>query len=63
MENLRITRNHCREHLSELSSEVVKQKAHLGIAVDPDVDRFCFVCEDGACLVKNIHLLLLQIMF
>jgi len=36
------------EHLRELSSEVVKQKAHLGIAVDPDVDRLCFVCEDGS---------------
>ncbi len=36
------------EHLSQLSSEVVKQKAHLGIAVDPDVDRLCFVCEDGS---------------
>ncbi|HEX7844518.1 MAG TPA: phosphoglucosamine mutase [Chitinophagaceae bacterium] len=36
------------EHLSQLSSEVVQQKAHLGIAVDPDVDRLCFVCEDGA---------------
>lgn len=36
------------EHLTELSSEVVKQKAHLGIAVDPDVDRLCFVCEDGS---------------
>ncbi len=35
------------EHLSQLSSEVVQQKAHLGIAVDPDVDRLCFVCEDG----------------
>jgi len=35
------------EHLTELSREVVKQKAHLGIAVDPDVDRVCFVCEDG----------------
>lgn len=35
------------EHLSELSNEVVKQNAHLGIAVDPDVDRLCFVCEDG----------------
>lgn len=35
------------EHLSELSAEVVKQKAHLGIAVDPDVDRLCFVNEDG----------------
>ena len=35
------------EHLTGLSSEVVKQNAHLGIAVDPDVDRLCFVCEDG----------------
>lgn len=35
------------EHLTELSAEVVKQQAHLGIAVDPDVDRLCFVCEDG----------------
>ncbi len=35
------------EHLTQLSNEVVKQKAHLGIAVDPDVDRLCFVCEDG----------------
>jgi phosphomannomutase len=36
------------EHLSGLSSEVVKQNAHLGIAVDPDVDRLCFVNEDGS---------------
>ena len=36
------------EHLSELSSLVVSQNAHLGIAVDPDVDRLCFVCEDGS---------------
>ena len=35
------------EHLTELSSEVIKQNASLGIAVDPDVDRLCFVCEDG----------------
>jgi phosphomannomutase len=35
------------EHLSQLSNEVVKENAHLGIAVDPDVDRLCFVCEDG----------------
>jgi phosphomannomutase len=27
---------------------VVKQKASFGIAVDPDVDRLCFVCEDGS---------------
>jgi phosphomannomutase len=36
------------EHLTSLSNEVVKQKADFGIAVDPDVDRLCFVCEDGS---------------
>jgi phosphomannomutase len=36
------------QHLMQLSNEVVKQKADLGIAVDPDVDRLCFVCEDGS---------------
>jgi phosphomannomutase len=36
-----------KEHLTELCSTVVKEKAHLGIAVDPDVDRLCFVSEDG----------------
>ncbi len=36
------------QHLNGLSNEVVKQKAHFGIAVDPDVDRLCFVCEDGS---------------
>lgn len=36
------------QHLLQLSSEVVHQKANLGIAVDPDVDRLCFVCEDGS---------------
>ncbi|RYZ27153.1 MAG: phosphoglucosamine mutase [Chitinophagaceae bacterium] len=36
------------EHLSSLSNEVVKQNADFGIAVDPDVDRLCFVCEDGS---------------
>lgn len=36
------------EHLRELCNEVNKQKADIGIAVDPDVDRLCFVCEDGS---------------
>jgi phosphomannomutase len=36
------------QHLRELCNEVNKQKASLGIAVDPDVDRLCFVCEDGS---------------
>jgi len=35
------------EHLNELSQTVLKQKAHLGISVDPDVDRLAFVSEDG----------------
>ncbi len=36
------------EHLSQLCNEVVQQKADFGIAVDPDVDRLCFVNEDGS---------------
>jgi phosphomannomutase len=36
------------ENLSELSATVLKTKADFGIAVDPDVDRLCFVCEDGS---------------
>lgn len=36
------------ENLVDLSSEVLAHKADLGIAVDPDVDRLCFVCEDGS---------------
>lgn len=36
------------EHLSQLCSAVVQHKADLGIAVDPDVDRLCFVNEDGS---------------
>ena len=36
------------ENLSSLSNEVMKHDADLGIAVDPDVDRLCFVCEDGS---------------
>ncbi len=36
------------ENLIDLSREVVSKKADLGIAVDPDVDRLCFVCEDGS---------------
>lgn len=35
------------ENLIELCATVKKQNA-LGIAVDPDVDRLCFVCEDGS---------------
>jgi len=34
-------------NLSTLSRVVLDKKADLGIAVDPDVDRLAFVCEDG----------------
>jgi len=36
------------ENLVMLSKEVVKLNADMGIAVDPDVDRLSFVCEDGS---------------
>lgn len=35
------------ENLTEIAKEVVQKRADLGIVVDPDVDRLCFVCEDG----------------
>jgi len=37
-----------KEHLFEISELVVKEKADLGIVVDPDVDRLALVCEDGS---------------
>jgi len=37
-----------KENLTDLSSLVIEHKAHLGIVVDPDVDRLAFVCEDGS---------------
>ncbi len=36
-----------KEHLTDISELVVKENAHLGIVVDPDVDRLAFVCENG----------------
>lgn len=35
------------EHLTELAAAVINHKAHLGVAVDPDVDRLALICEDG----------------
>lgn len=35
------------EHLFSISNEVTKSNAHLGIVVDPDVDRLALVQEDG----------------
>lgn len=36
------------EHLTGLSEAVRASGAHMGISVDPDVDRLAFVCEDGS---------------
>ena len=36
------------ENLTEIAKVVQQQNADLGIVVDPDVDRLCFVCEDGS---------------
>lgn len=35
------------ENLQELCAEVRRKKAHIGIAVDPDVDRLVFIDENG----------------
>ncbi|MFW5758655.1 MAG: phosphoglucosamine mutase [Bacteroidota bacterium] len=35
------------EHLSILSEEVIKTNAHVGFAVDPDVDRLAIVSNNG----------------
>ncbi len=44
------------ENLVGLSAEVKKTGASLGIAVDPDVDRLCFVCEDGSMFGEEFTL-------
>jgi phosphomannomutase len=36
------------EHLTDLSNKIKETNAHLGITVDPDVDRLALVCEDGS---------------
>ncbi|MDR2125502.1 MAG: phosphoglucosamine mutase [Prevotellaceae bacterium] len=35
------------KNLKEIARTVVKEKADLGIVVDPDVDRLALVCENG----------------
>ncbi|MFT4024470.1 MAG: phosphoglucosamine mutase [Flavihumibacter sp.] len=44
------------ENLVALSTEVKKSGASMGIAVDPDVDRLCFVCEDGSMFGEEFTL-------
>jgi phosphomannomutase len=36
-----------KEHLGDICRLVVEEKAHLGIVVDPDVDRLAFISNDG----------------
>ena len=44
------------KNLADLSETVVKEKADLGISVDPDVDRLAFICEDGKPFVEEYTL-------
>lgn len=41
------------KNLVGLSEAVVKEKADMGISVDPDVDRLAFICEDGNAFVEE----------
>ena len=36
------------QHLTEISNVILKNNAHFGVVVDPDVDRLAMVCEDGS---------------
>ncbi len=44
------------ENLTAISEAVVREKADLGIVVDPDVDRLAFVSEDGSMFVEEYTL-------
>ncbi len=44
------------ENLREIAEAVVREKADLGIVVDPDVDRLAFVSEDGTMFVEEYTL-------
>ena len=44
------------KNLVGLSETVVKEKADLGISVDPDVDRLAFICENGEPFVEEYTL-------
>jgi len=44
------------QNLVELSETVVREKADLGVSVDPDVDRLAFICEDGNPFVEEYTL-------
>ena len=43
-------------NLVDLSRTVVREKADLGVSVDPDVDRLAFICENGEPFVEEYTL-------
>ena len=43
-------------NLVDLCETVVKEKADLGVSVDPDVDRLAFIQEDGKAFVEEYTL-------
>ncbi len=44
------------ENLTAISEAIVREKADLGLVVDPDVDRLAFVSEDGSMFVEEYTL-------
>lgn len=44
------------ENLTGISEAMVREKADVGIVVDPDVDRLAFVSEDGSMFVEEYTL-------
>ena len=44
------------QNLTEIAEIIVREKADLGIVVDPDVDRLAFVNEDGTMFVEEYTL-------
>ena len=44
------------QNLTEISEVIVREKADLGIVVDPDVDRLAFGSEDGSMFVEEYTL-------
>ncbi|MDE6779721.1 MAG: phosphoglucosamine mutase [Alistipes sp.] len=44
------------QNLTEISEVIRREKADLGVVVDPDVDRLAFVSEDGSMFVEEYTL-------
>ena len=44
------------ENLTQIAEAIVREKADLGVVVDPDVDRLALVSEDGSMFVEEYTL-------